>query len=107
MNPTHAAVLQLPDRPDKAALLAAFADYCQFPDYFGHNWDALNDCLADWILAQDRPLCLTLAGDTAPWNGNADWHSCLDILNSLVETCPGFSWQLQAPASLPTEADPA
>ena len=32
---------------DKAALLTRIAAVLQFPDWFGHNWDALGDCLAD------------------------------------------------------------
>lgn len=32
-------------------LFDALADAFRFPDYFGRNWDALNDCLGDlaWI----------------------------------------------------------
>ncbi len=39
---------------DKATLLARFASALQFPDWFGHNWDALADCLTDlsWLTAQ-------------------------------------------------------
>lgn len=35
----------------KADLLAALASAGHFPDYFGGNWDALQDCLRDlsWI----------------------------------------------------------
>ena len=32
---------------DKATLLARLAAALQFPDWFGHNWDALSDCLTD------------------------------------------------------------
>ena len=38
---------------DKATLLARFAAALQFPDWFGHNWDALADCITDlsWLPA--------------------------------------------------------
>jgi len=32
---------------DKASLLAALGQVLNFPDYYGHNWDALDECLAD------------------------------------------------------------
>jgi RNAse (barnase) inhibitor barstar len=32
---------------DKKALLEKLAHALDFPDYFGMNWDALNDCLTD------------------------------------------------------------
>jgi RNAse (barnase) inhibitor barstar len=33
--------------PTKAALLAELARVLKFPNWFGHNWDALADCLGD------------------------------------------------------------
>lgn len=33
---------------DKAGLLAALARDMAFPEWFGRNWDALADCLADF-----------------------------------------------------------
>lgn len=38
---------------DKAELLARIARTLRFPDWFGHNWDALSDCLCDlsWLSA--------------------------------------------------------
>jgi hypothetical protein len=41
---------------DTAGLLDACDDSLQFPAYFGHNWDALADCLADlsWLPPHGR-----------------------------------------------------
>jgi RNAse (barnase) inhibitor barstar len=33
--------------PTKEELLAAIAEALVLPDYFGHNWDALEECLHD------------------------------------------------------------
>jgi len=44
-------VIDLTDAHDKDALLRRFAEALHFPDWFGHNWDALADCLYDlaWL----------------------------------------------------------
>ena len=44
-------VVDLAGAEDKAALLERTASALHFPSWFGHNWDAWFDCLADmaWI----------------------------------------------------------
>ncbi|MGC9667883.1 barstar family protein [Planosporangium sp. 12N6] len=42
----------------RAGLFAEWAARLSFPEYFGHNWDALSDCLADLLDA--RPLTLVV-----------------------------------------------
>lgn len=59
-------VMRVPPKiRDKRAVLACYAEGLRFPDYFGWNWDALEDCLRDlaWIAEDeitivhaDRPL---------------------------------------------------
>lgn len=81
---------------DKAPFLAACAEQLDFPATFGHNWDALADCLADfsweppaarvifWChggeLARHAPECLATAleifEDSTVWwaeHGRALW----------------------------------
>ncbi|MFI1202291.1 barstar family protein [Streptomyces sp. BHT-5-2] len=58
----HAAALDLAGAADKAAFLDRCADALDFPGYFGHNWDALADCLTDlsWLPpARGRLLVVT------------------------------------------------
>jgi hypothetical protein len=47
----HCVRVDLGGCPDKAALLARLASALRFPAWFGHNWDALADCLDDlsWL----------------------------------------------------------
>jgi len=44
--------------PDKAAVLDAFAAALSFPAHFGHNLDALSDCLWDWAEGLTVPTTL-------------------------------------------------
>jgi RNAse (barnase) inhibitor barstar len=39
---------------NKTEFLAQIAEVMAFPDYFGHNWDALDECLTDlsWLSAE-------------------------------------------------------
>jgi hypothetical protein len=50
---------------NKAALLAALAGGLKFPAYFGHNWDALLDCLRslpDFIKAGGYAVIIERSG---------------------------------------------
>ena len=51
----------------KAGLLAALATTLEFPDWFGHNWDALQDCLTDlsWRPAPGYVVVLENCGGLA------------------------------------------
>jgi RNAse (barnase) inhibitor barstar len=69
----------------KKALLEALATGLKLPRHFGHNWDALADCLMDNGWAKTSSITV-LIGDA----GNADkrfgseWSTLLEILD---ETC--------------------
>lgn len=45
--PEQANPLLINTKIDKSSLLSALAIALNFPDYFGHNWDAAWDLLAD------------------------------------------------------------
>lgn len=38
------------------AVLRSFADQLEFPDYFGENWDAFDDCLFDFVEEKDTDI---------------------------------------------------
>ena len=46
-EPADAAVIDGSACRTRANLFAEFARVLVFPGYFGHNWDALSDCLRD------------------------------------------------------------
>ncbi|UJF24805.1 barstar family protein [Suttonella sp. R2A3] len=46
--PAQAKKLAINTEVTKYGLLKALAESCQFPGYFGHNWDAAWDMLSDY-----------------------------------------------------------
>ena len=66
---------------DKGRLFVALERELRFP-YFGHNWDALQDCLRDlsWI-KQHR---VVLWHDDLPQLDASDMQQYIDVLSSCV-----------------------
>lgn len=56
----HYVEIDCAEAYDKAGLLDALASALHFPDWFGGNWDALEDCLMDlaWIDAPGYVIVL-------------------------------------------------
>lgn len=50
--------ISLGPTPTREELLAAIAEALVLPDYFGHNWDALEECLQDLEFDGDRLVLL-------------------------------------------------
>jgi len=69
-----------------AGLFDEFARALEFPDYFGHNWDALEECLADleWLPAKGYVILVTdapavLSGD------EEEYETFLEVLSDAGE----------------------
>jgi RNAse (barnase) inhibitor barstar len=73
----------------KAGLLSEFARALSFPDYFGHNWDALEECLADldWLPASGYVVVVADAEQvlTKP-DDEDDYETFIEILAEAGET---------------------
>ena len=69
-----------------AALFTEFAQALEFPDYFGHNWDALEECLADleWLPAKGYILLITDAASVLS-NDDTKYETLLEILRDAGE----------------------
>jgi hypothetical protein len=69
-----------------AALFAEFARALKFPDYFGHNWDALEECLADleWLSAKGYILLITDAECVLP-DDEEEYETFLEVLRDAGE----------------------
>lgn len=69
-----------------AGLLSEFARALAFPDYFGHNWDALEECLADleWLPAKGYILLITDAAQVLP-DDEDEYETLLEVLSDAGE----------------------
>jgi RNAse (barnase) inhibitor barstar len=69
-----------------ANLFTEFARALGFPDYFGHNWDALEECLADleWLPAKGYILLITDAAHVLP-NDEEEYETFLEIMRDAGE----------------------
>ena len=69
-----------------ANLFDEFARALEFPDYFGHNWDALEECLTDleWLPAKGYILLITDAAHVLP-NDDIEYETFLEILRDAGE----------------------
>ena len=83
LDATRGSKLQLAriSHAEKSELMKNIAKALEFPDWFGHNWDALEDCLTDlsWREAEGHVLLL---------EGEAD-DRLIDVLRSAAEFWAG------------------
>jgi len=69
-----------------AGLFNEFARALEFPDYFGHNWDALEECLADleWLPAKGYVVLITDALSVIP-DDDEEYETLLEVLSDAGE----------------------
>lgn len=72
---------------DKAETLRRFAAALHFPAWFGHNWDALGDCLTDmsWAPAPGH-LVVIQQLDELRTNAPDDWNTLLQVLTEAARS---------------------
>jgi RNAse (barnase) inhibitor barstar len=72
----------------KEALLATLAERLEFPEWFGANWDALNDVLAERAWEQSKGVVLTLERCGALAHADPEvFETALEVLDSVAESC--------------------
>jgi len=74
---------------DKATLLHGLYQNTPFPGYFGFNWDALQDTLADfsWLKEQPAGIVLILKNNQRfKTSATEDWETFLDIVSEVNGT---------------------
>jgi RNAse (barnase) inhibitor barstar len=73
----------------KQAFLDAAASAFQFPDYFGHNWDAFEDCLQDLVWTAPNGCILVLDHfDRFALSEPHEWAIGLEILQRTIDAAP-------------------
>jgi hypothetical protein len=73
--------------PDKAALMERLRDALHFPDWFGHNWDALEDCLTDMSWSEHVGYVLLIRGGAEL---RRDQKPLLDTLIDVLKSAADF-----------------
>ncbi len=73
-------------RRSKKALMEAIAEGLKLPKHFGHNWDALADCLMDdaWAKASGYTIIVTDSAAASKRFGE-DWDTLIDLLEEACE----------------------
>jgi RNAse (barnase) inhibitor barstar len=67
-------------------VFSEFARALDFPDYFGHNWDGLEECLADleWLPAKGYVVLVNDAQCVIP-DDEEEYETLLEVLNDAGE----------------------
>jgi len=75
----HVGEINAKNVRSKADLLSAIAKALNFPEYFGHNWDALDECLRDleWLSAKGYVLIIRDASEF--------WRQSANLAGKLIE----------------------
>ncbi len=80
------ARVDLREVSDKSGFLEAIAGALEFPDYFGMNWDALDECLSDLSWRPASGHVILLAGfRPSDGEGAVDAAILVRVLEGVVE----------------------
>lgn len=85
------ATISLSGITGKRELLDRFAAALAFPEWFGANWDALQDCLSDLSWRDGRGQLLVIDGFEALQAASRD--DCGVLLDVLAESADHWLWQ--------------
>jgi len=89
VSPSEQTVVVPPDIENKKELFTFLAQLIPLPDYFGKNWDALEECLTDLSWLPERKLTLAHVG--LPLQGEpANQRTYLQLLASAAKETPNL-----------------
>jgi RNAse (barnase) inhibitor barstar len=88
----------------KQDLLGCIATKLKFPDYFGYNWDALDECLADLSWLQTREVCIW--HDDIPLSNQPNEARCyLRVLQAVLREPGRVQVRISFPKTTKAELD--
>lgn len=89
LNPKETFVAHLEGIVGKEALLTSIGSLLRFPEYYGKNWDALEECLRDlhWLDAKE----VLLVHNDTPRLQEPDFRIYLQILFEVLRSWPANS----------------
>jgi RNAse (barnase) inhibitor barstar len=72
---------------NKADFLGRVAKALSFPNWFGSNWDALNDCLTDldWLSTKTGYVLIFENSDDFGSHHKSEFDTATDVLNNAAE----------------------
>ena len=73
----------------KAEWLEAIAEAMAFPDYFGMNWDALDECLAEVVEAEASGIVLCVQVDDETGIAEDDWRMFVEVVQGVARATEG------------------
>lgn len=96
------ATLDLTGCTDQRELMARMASALRLPDYFGHNWDALDECLADleWLDAEGFVLAIEHSRELRT-AGAGDYATLVSVLENASDQWRGHGVPFWAFITLP------
>ena len=79
-RPEGALVVRIPAKArGKEKLLSVLAAKLRFPGYFGHNWDALEECLRDLSWLGDQPR-VVIVHEALPFSSAGETLSIYQVI---------------------------
>jgi len=88
-NTEDALVARIENIHSKAQLLEELSAGLKFPDYFGENWDALDECLNDFHWVENSEI--VIIHSNVPNISSGELKSYLEILSSAVKNWSNVS----------------
>ncbi len=82
-NAEDALVARIENIHNKAQLLKELSAGLKFPDYFGENWDALDECLNDFHWVENSEI--VIIHSSVPNISSGELKTYLEILSSAVK----------------------